>query len=177
MEKRKKLIAIAGPTCGGKTTLRSALVEGWPTLFQSVLTTTSRPKRRGESDGVDYHFCSAEEFEQRKKNLRFIENITVSGHQYGVDKQSLVNLLKSDLNGVVVVTPDGLPALQRWCDDAQVEIVSVFATAPLSVLYQRLRDRRVVTSENDFEVRRAELALQAHNWRKRWHYDIQAISG
>lgn len=172
-----KLVAIAGPSCGGKTTLRNALVEGWPESFVSVVTTTTRPLRKGEQKGVDYNFVSIEEFEGARAQGKLIEAVQNGDHWYGVSVASLEGALEKDLNGVVVVTPEGLSALGDWCEAEGVALTTVFATAPLKVLYQRLRDRRMVSGEDDFEERRERLAEQAIGWRERWHYDIQAMNG
>jgi len=51
---------IAGPTAAGKDTLRNALLEQDPQAFVRVLSTTTRPSRPGEQEGVDYYFSSAE---------------------------------------------------------------------------------------------------------------------
>lgn len=172
-----KLVAIAGPSCGGKTTLKNALVEGWPEFFVSVVTTTTRPKRKGESDGSDYHFVTVEEFEAARQDGKLIEAVKIGNNWYGVSVASLAEAFEAELNAVVVLTPEGLPALRDWCDLHGVTLTSVFATAPLQVLYQRLRDRRLVSGEDDFESRSEQLATQAIDWRERWHFDIQALNG
>jgi len=53
-------------------------------LVRSVSATT-RPPRPGEIDGVDYHFITKEEFEERKKRGEFLECFEIfgQGHWYG----------------------------------------------------------------------------------------------
>lgn len=58
----KNTIVIVGPMCSGKTTLAKWLEKHG---FERVVTYTTRPMREGEVDGVDYHFISEEEFEDR----------------------------------------------------------------------------------------------------------------
>lgn len=61
MSKRGILIVISGPSGAGKGTICKALVERDKNLFVSVSATTRAP-RKGEIDGVNYHFLSKEDF-------------------------------------------------------------------------------------------------------------------
>ena len=57
----------------GKGTLIRALMERFPQLRLSVSATTRQP-RPGETQGVDYHFLTDDEFEKRLQNGEFLEN-------------------------------------------------------------------------------------------------------
>ena len=63
----QKVIILSGPSGVGKNTLGDFLLQQFPELSYSVSATT-RNIRKGEQDGVDYHFISVEAFE--KKNYR-----------------------------------------------------------------------------------------------------------
>src|ERR1700756_2752367 len=76
-----RLIVISGPSGAGKTTIARRLVERRPKLVASVSATT-RPPRRGEQDGVDYHFLSPEEFERKRMAGEFLECFEVFGLGY-----------------------------------------------------------------------------------------------
>ena len=52
---RGLLIVVSSPSGAGKTTLCRRLIQEFPEVMFSVSYTT-RPKRRGEEDGIDYHF-------------------------------------------------------------------------------------------------------------------------
>ena len=54
------VVVISGPSGSGKSTVINALCEADETLIESVSVTT-RPPRRSEVDGVDYHFLSKTE--------------------------------------------------------------------------------------------------------------------
>ena len=54
------IFTLTGPSGSGKTTLVGQLVEKYPNRVERIVTTTSRPPRPGETDGVDYHFLSRE---------------------------------------------------------------------------------------------------------------------
>ncbi|MEA2346987.1 MAG: guanylate kinase [Thermoleophilaceae bacterium] len=73
---------ITGPSGVGKGTLIRSLLERVPDLRLSVSATTRAP-RPGEEDGVDYHFLSPIEFEERLAAGQFLEHATYAGNRYG----------------------------------------------------------------------------------------------
>lgn len=76
------LILVASPSGAGKTTLCQRLVAAFPDLHFSVSTTT-RPMRAGETDGVDYHFVDDAEFDRLIAANAFVEWADVHGRRYG----------------------------------------------------------------------------------------------
>ncbi|HPD30704.1 MAG TPA: guanylate kinase [Phycisphaerae bacterium] len=74
------LLIISGPSGVGKTTVCKELVKRLD-AFLSVSATT-RPRRDNEVDGVDYHFLSTEEFENRLQRGEFLEYARVYGGRY-----------------------------------------------------------------------------------------------
>jgi guanylate kinase len=76
------VFVITGPSGVGKGTLIRALRELVPELELSTSATT-RPKRAGEVDDVDYHFLGREEFDRRVAAGDFLEHATYSGNRYG----------------------------------------------------------------------------------------------
>ena len=67
-----KLILFCGPSGSGKTTIVHHLLKKFPMMRFSVSATT-RPKRENETDGIDYHFLSPEEFRAKIANNEFLE--------------------------------------------------------------------------------------------------------
>lgn len=57
-------VAVIGPTAAGKTTLIHEAVRREPRLH-IVLNNTSRARRAGEQEGVDYHFETRTRMEER----------------------------------------------------------------------------------------------------------------
>lgn len=76
------LLILCGPSGVGKTTLAHHLISVDPRLEFSISYTT-RPPRKGEVDGVDYHFRSVQEFEQMRAAGAFAEWAEVHGNFYG----------------------------------------------------------------------------------------------
>ncbi|WP_125703815.1 AAA family ATPase [Lacticaseibacillus daqingensis] len=79
----QKLIVITGATGTGKTTVSRYLREHYH--IERVMTHTTRPKRPGEVDGVDYFFETPTSFATK----HYIEHVTYAGYQYGSSFESL----------------------------------------------------------------------------------------
>jgi guanylate kinase len=82
------VIVIAGPSGVGKGTLIRGLLERVPGLELSISATTRAP-RPGETDGVEYHFLDAEEFERRAGAGEFVEHASYLGRRYGTLRSEL----------------------------------------------------------------------------------------
>ena len=92
--KRKgKLFVITAPSGAGKTSLIEAVMRDDPTLKISVSYTTRQP-RKGEADGVDYHFVDEATFERMRRRGEFLESAEVHGNHYGTAKQVILDAVK-----------------------------------------------------------------------------------
>lgn len=77
------LIVLSGPSGVGKGTVRKALFDDEETNFKYSISMTTRDKREGEVDGVDYFFKTHEEFEKLIEQDKFIEYAKYVGNYYG----------------------------------------------------------------------------------------------
>ena len=102
------IIVIVGESASGKSTLAKQFVEDNPS-FSRIVTYTTRPKREGEVDGIDYHFVSNEVFDNMVKQDMFVEHADYRGWHYG----TAVNFGK-DEDKIVVLTPAGARAFRRY---------------------------------------------------------------
>lgn len=71
------LTILCGPTCGGKTTLLKQMAQMG---YEPIISYTTRPRRRGEVDRVDYRFVSDRWFEKlvRFNKLIFVREFVVA---------------------------------------------------------------------------------------------------
>src|ERR1043165_3405309 len=110
------LLVIAGPAGSGKSTLCDRLVHERPE-FTRVVTTTTRPPRAGEIDGVHYHFFSPAVFRQKIAHGEFLEWAQVHGdHEdrlYGTLKSSVFEPLARGGSLVMSIDVQGVESLRR----------------------------------------------------------------
>lgn len=144
-------VLISGPSGAGKTTFVNSLLESDARVEFSVSTTT-RPRRGSEADGVDYHFVDDAEFDRLLAEDAFVEWADVHDHRYGTRKdhvqdiidEGFIPLLDLDVQG-------GKQVIDLFGDD----LVSVFVFPPSwEVLERRLRgrntdDERVIQTRLD----------------------------
>ncbi|MEA3193969.1 MAG: guanylate kinase [Betaproteobacteria bacterium] len=87
-----KLFVITAPSGAGKTSLIDAIMRDDPSLKVSVSYTTRAP-RRGEQNGVDYHFVDDGMFLAMKEHGEFLESAEVHGYRYGTSKKVITDAL------------------------------------------------------------------------------------
>jgi guanylate kinase len=154
-EKRKNtqsahplLIVISGPSGVGKdATLDRMKKAGLP--YHYVLTATTRPKRPGEKDGVDYWFVSEDKFHQMVEKNQLLEWAKVYGNYYGVPKREIKEALKQGLDTVVKVDVQGAATIKQILPDA----LFIFLMPPSpEELASRLK-QRYGSSSADLDVR------------------------
>lgn len=89
------ILVLSGPSGAGKSSLYQILAKEFPKHYFSISSTT-RPKRENEIDGVHYHFVSKEKFEQGIKEESFLEWAEVHGSYYGTNKNRILEALCED---------------------------------------------------------------------------------
>jgi guanylate kinase len=158
------LLVIAGPAGSGKSTLCDRLVEELPE-FSRVVTTTTRPPRAGEIDGVHYHFFSPEEFERRVAAGEFIEWAQVHGDNrlrlYGTLKSSVLGPLAEGRNLVMSIDVQGVESLRRVARVnalLQRSMSTIFIVVDHERLVARMRAR---AKDNEEEIARRMATAEA----------------
>lgn len=91
--RRGVVFVLSAPSGTGKTTLSRRLVRSVRGLRFSVSYTTRLP-RRGEREGVDYHFVSKEEFGRIRNRGEFLEWAQVDGEWYGTSRRQVARALE-----------------------------------------------------------------------------------
>ena len=119
------MIILVGESASGKSSVERMLAEKYG--YEPIVSYTTRPPREGEVGGVDYHFISDEEFNERKENGFFAETATYNNWQYGTAKEDYAP------NKIAVLTPSGMRKITKN--------KSIFATS--FYIYVQRRDRLI----------------------------------
>ncbi len=156
-----KLYVISGSSGVGKGTVIKSFLEKHPEYRLSVSCTT-RSKRAGEVDGVNYFFLSNDEFDECIKNNEFLEWAEFSGNRYGTKKSFVNDCLENEENIILEIDTKGALNVKSIMPDA----VLIFITPPsLDELEARLRGRGTET-EDAIKRRLASIKLEIENSKK-----------
>ena len=139
------LVIISGPSGSGKTTIVRELISRMQDRYPvaQVVTYTTRDIRKGEKPGVDYHWVTQEEFEQKIAQGFFLEWSTAYGAYYGTPRSVLDDIAQGKID-ILVIDTVGARFLKEMIPDA----VTIWLTAPsLEELRKRLINRGRDTPE------------------------------
>jgi len=148
------LLVITGPSGVGKGSVIRALRARRPQIGLSISATTRSP-RAGETDGVDYHFLSEEQFEQRVRDGAFVEYADYAGQRYGTLRSELE---ASPVDVELIVLEIELQGA-RQIRESMPEAVQVFIAPPS---FDSLRERLIGRGTDSAETIEQRLAV-AHD--------------
>ncbi|WP_104721834.1 guanylate kinase [Helicobacter mesocricetorum] len=132
------ILVLSGPSGAGKSSLCQILAREFPKHYFSISSTT-RPKRENEIDGVHYHFVSKDKFEQGIKEDSFLEWAQVHGSYYGTMKSQIIEALYEDKLIILDVDIQGQMNIKRAFPN---HTTSVFITTlSQKILKERLSKR------------------------------------
>lgn len=143
----KKLYVISGSSGVGKGTVIKGFLERNPSFSLSISHTT-REKREGEVEGVNYFYISKEEFKESIKNHEFLEWAEFSGNFYGTKKEFIKKSL--DENKDLILEVDTQGALQVKMEIPRTVLIFI-APPSYQDLEFRLRNRK---TESDEEIQK-----------------------
>lgn len=124
------MIILTGKSGSGKTTVARELEKHG---FKRAVTCTTRPRRTGEEDGVDYHFLSSKQFEKLEKEGAFAETAHTGSYAYGSLKESY-----KDPKTVLVLDPEGVEKVIKLHN---FDPLIIYLDADRSLLQKRLLKR------------------------------------
>ena len=131
------LYIISAPSGAGKTSLVKALLEEIDFIEVSVSYTT-RAKRPGEREGIDYHFVTQETFQKMIDDDQFIEHAEVFGNYYGTSRQRIKEKMHAGIDIILEIDWQGARQVRKLFPDSQ----SIFILPPsLDALKERLTGR------------------------------------
>lgn len=149
------LLVLAGPAGSGKSTLCDRLVAERPE-FSRVVTTTTRPPREGEVNGVHYHFFAPDEFERRIAAGEFLEWAQVHGKDrnrlYGTLASSVLDPLRAGQSLVMSVDVQGVESFRQAAKINPLlaeRMTTIFIVVDRERLVARMRGR---AQDNENEI-------------------------
>lgn len=127
------IVTVSGPSLSGKTEFTKILQRDYG--FNAVVSVTTRPQRSSETQGVDYHFITPEQYSQ----LTLIQKTDFNDYQYGVSEEEVLN--KQDKPVLWVVAPKSISQIEQYCQQHDFNLTKIFITNPQEVLFTRLFNR------------------------------------
>jgi len=132
------ILVLSGPSGAGKSSLIKKIEKRIGAFYFSISTTT-RPIREGEVEGVHYHFVNQDEFKQDIEEEHFLEYALVHGNYYGTSIKPVKEALNQGKIVIFDIDVQGHDAVQNRLGDITT---SVFITTPsLKELKHRLSSR------------------------------------
>lgn len=137
-----RLIVFSAPSGCGKGTMLEEILKD--KRFAVSVSATTRAPREGEKDGVNYHFLTREDFEQRIADGKFIEHAEYCQNLYGTLVSEVDGRLEQGLNVILEIEPQGAMKIREKRPDA----VFIFVVPPsINELRRRLKKRGTETDE------------------------------
>ena len=137
-----RLIVFSAPSGCGKGTMLEEILKDQ--RFAVSVSATTRAPREGEKDGVNYHFLTREDFEQRIADGKFIEHAEYCQNLYGTLSSEVDGRLEKGLNVILEIEPQGAMKIREKRPDA----LFIFIVPPtIGELRRRLKKRGTETDE------------------------------
>jgi guanylate kinase len=158
--RRGLMLVLSSPSGAGKTTLSRMLLKADRNVELSISVTT-RPRRRGEVDGRDYHFIDLPRFKKMVKAGQLLEWAEVFGHSYGTPRRPVEKALQGGRDVLFDIDWQGTQQLREKARD---DLVSVFVLPPAVKELERRLKRRAQDSKDIIGSRMAKAAGEMSHW-------------
>jgi guanylate kinase len=131
------LFIISAPSGAGKTSLVAELLDRLDNIQVSISHTT-RSSRSGETDGLDYHFVSHQQFKTMVKQQQFVEHAKVHSNYYGTSENWVQNTLNKGVDVILEIDWQGAEQVRKKFPSSK----SIFILPPSKqALLERLKGR------------------------------------
>jgi len=167
--RRGLMLVLSSPSGAGKTTISRGLLQADDNLVMSVSVTT-RPKRPGEQDGVDYRFIDPLEFSLMINRQELLEHAKVFDHYYGTPAADVEANLAAGRDVLFDIDWQGT---QQLAQRARDDLVSVFILPPSTAELERRLHTRAQDSAAVVAKRMARAADEISHWAE---YDYIVIN-
>ena len=161
------LVILSAPSGCGKDTVYTELCKVRNDIVKSVSATT-RPKRDGEVEGVNYYYLSKDEFEYLIKNNGLIEYTCYNNCYYGTPVSNITNAVNAGKVCFLIIEVEGAQNIMKLFPD---DCVSIFLLPPnFEVLEKRLRGR---DSDNEEIIQgRLNIAKDELSYKDKYDYNV-----
>lgn len=163
--KKGIFVVISGPSGVGKDTIVRRLINDGIGIYSISMTT--RKKRKGEIDGVDYFFISKNEFLDNIKKDNLFEYAIYNNNYYGTPKDFIFNNINNGKNVIAIINVQGAMKIESKYSD----VLSIFIMPPsFDELEKRLINRG--TDSVDNIKKRLEIAKREISYSDKYDYTI-----
>ena len=169
MTERGLLIVFSGPSGVGKGTVRQEVFSTPDHKFEYSVSMTTRQKRPGEVDGVDYFFRTREEFEELIKNGQMLEYAEYVGNYYGTPLTYVNETLDKGIDVFLEIEVQGALQVKKKVPDG----VFIFLTPPD---LDELKDRLVGRGTDSEEVIRQRIERAKEEIALMREYDYAVVN-
>ncbi len=149
------LFVVAAPSGAGKSSLVKALLE-LDSRVQLSISHTTRAPRGQEKNGREYHFVSAEEFNQMVAADAFVEWAQVHSQRYGTSKAAIKDRMASGADVVLEIDFQGAIQIKNIFSNA----VCIFILPPSWEELRSRLERRGEDSPDIIDMRMKNAALE-----------------
>ena len=135
-DRKGLLVVFSGPSGVGKGTVRKKFFEKMGDKLYYSISMTTRNIREGETDGVDYHFVSKEQFLEEIQKDNVLEYNEYVGNFYGTPKDVVFEKINQGIDVVLEIEVNGAKMIKEKVPNC----VSIFIAPPS---YEALKERLV----------------------------------
>jgi guanylate kinase len=160
IERRGLMLVLSSPSGAGKTTISRELLARDDNLTLSVSATT-RPRRPGETEGVDYLFVDQARFDAMVAEGAFLEHATVFEHCYGTPRAAVEAALAAGRDVLFDIDWQGT---QQVAEKAREDLVGVFILPPSTGELERRLRARAQDPDAVVRGRMAKAADEMSHW-------------
>ena len=169
IQRRGLMLVLSSPSGAGKTTLSRQLLDNDKQIQLSVSATT-RARRPGEKDGVDYRFVDTATFSGMIQRGEFLEHARVFDHYYGTPRAPVEAALKGGRDVLFDIDWQGTQQLQEKGRD---DLVTVFILPPST---RDLEKRLLTRAQDSKDVVAQRMAKAADEMSHYAEYDYTIIN-
>ena len=153
------ILVLCGKSGSGKDTILKELVKDG---FTPIVTTTTRPMRQGEEQGVEYNFVTNDKFFKMLQDGEFLE--TRQFHTFNSEKSDIwyygttVSNIDNTENNVIVLDINGTRVLTDYFGKQNCYVVYIDVMDEVRTIRAKRRksfdqcewNRRMITDDEDF---------------------------